>query len=290
MPNRVVKKHTGSLPSTEGNPIWYDLYVPGNLDGPVPTLLFLHGFKGFKDWGTFPDAFFEMARQNYAVLAINFSHGGVPPNSDTFGQPELFRTQTIGQELRDVRTVVNHLKDGSIAKSAGIKELFPLGIIGHSRGGSTAILAASEIDEISCLVVWAPVANILDFWPEEMKATWKSGKDVMINNARTGEELAVAPTIYEELIAHPEQFNALERIRTLYIPCLFIHASDDETVPHRHAQLLYEACAGFDKEKLLIDKGGHTFGSAHPYDEDELPPAFSQVVDQTIRWFQTYMF
>ncbi|MCC5926393.1 MAG: alpha/beta fold hydrolase [Bacteroidetes bacterium] len=290
MPNRVVKKHTGSLPSTEGNPIFYDLYVPGNAPDSLPVLLFLHGFKGFKDWGTFPDAFFEMARQDYAVLAMNVSHGGVPPNADTFEHADLFRTQTIGQEIQDIKTVVAAVKSGVISKQAGISNVYPLGIIGHSRGGTTAVLAACEIDEISCLVAWAPVANILDFWSEEMKSTWQQGNDVVITNARTGEELPIGPQLYEEIATNPGMFNALDRIKSLYIPCLFIHAADDETVPHRHSQLLLEACAGFDKEKLLLDKGGHTFGSAHPYTADELPPEFAQVVDQTIRWFQTYMF
>lgn len=290
MANRVVKKHTGTLSSTEGNSIRYDLYIPANQPGPLPVILFLHGFKGFKDWGTFPDAFFEMARQDFAVLAMNFSHGGVPPNSDTFGEADLFQTQTISQEINDIRSVVDALKSGEISKSAGLIELFPLGIVGHSRGGHTAILAACEIDEIHCLVAWAPVANVFDSWSADMKSTWTAGQNVIITNGRTGEKLPIGPQMFREVAEDPAAFNAKERIRSLYIPCLFIHAKDDETVLHRNSQHLLEACASFDKEKILLEKGGHTFGSSHPYDKDDLPDEFASVVDHTIRWFQTYLF
>ncbi|KPP94612.1 MAG: Alpha/beta hydrolase family [Bacteroidetes bacterium HLUCCA01] len=289
MPHRVIKKHSGSVRSTEGNPIRFDLYTPGNYTGSLPVILFLHGFKGFKDWGTFPDAFFEMARQGFAVLAMNFSHGGVPPAQDTFAEAELFRTQTITQELNDVASIVAEIRSGKMAATAGVDELYPLGIIGHSRGGHTAVLAAAEIDDISCLVAWAPVANLTDSWTDAMKETWKSGGDVVIQNARTGEALPIGPQLYTDVVHAEDRFNALERIRELYIPVLAIHATDDETVPHKNSQQLVEACAGFDKEKLLLDKGGHTFGSYHPYDGEELPDEFAHVVDHTIRWFQTYL-
>jgi len=58
-----VYKNTGFVPSQESLPIYYDLYAPVNSPGSVlPVVLFIHGFKGFKDWGAFPDACEEFAR------------------------------------------------------------------------------------------------------------------------------------------------------------------------------------------------------------------------------------
>ena len=87
-----------------------------------------------------------------------------------------------------------------MAATAGVDELYPLGIIGHSRGGHTAVLAAAEIDDISCLVAWAPVANLTDSWTDAMKETWKSGGDVVIQNARTGEALPIGPQLFIPIV------------------------------------------------------------------------------------------
>lgn len=48
---------SGKIDSTEGNPIRWDLYSPiSGTSREFPVILFIHGFKGFKDWGAFPDA------------------------------------------------------------------------------------------------------------------------------------------------------------------------------------------------------------------------------------------
>lgn len=288
MQHKVIKKHSGTLTSTEGNPIAWDLYAPHVDTGSLPLILFLHGLKGFKDWGTFPDAFFEMARHGYAVLAFNFSHNGVSGN-DTFDQTELFRSQTISQELADVKTVLDAVSAGKIGTPAGFHDLYPVGIIGHSRGGHTAILAAAEFEEIACLVTWSSVADVVDSWNDAMKSDWQTKGYTTIRNSRTGQELSVGKQLFEEATSERERFSALTRIKELYIPCLFIHGTEDETVSHLDSQKLFEACPSMDKDKVLIEGGKHTYGSSHPFEEEELPQKFSEVVSQTLTWFQTYL-
>lgn len=287
--NRSVKKHSGQLTSTDGNPIRYDLYAPHLDSGMMPIIIFLHGFKGFKDWGTFPDAFFEMARQGFAVLAINFSHSGVGSDSDVVEYPDLFRSQTLSQELADIEVTLEAIKSGDIGKPAGLTNLFPIGMIGHSRGGHTAIAAAAEFDDISCLVTWAAVANVLDSWSDSMKKDWEKSGVTEVANTRTGQVLPIDRVLFDDTVENRNRLIAIERVKELYIPCMFIHGNQDESVPHRNSQLLYEACPGYEKEKLLIDGANHTFGSSHPFDSEDLPEKFSEVVDQTIRWFQLYL-
>lgn len=289
MQYKVVKKHSGSLTSTDGHPIAYDVYAPHTDSGSLPLILFLHGFKGFKDWGTFPDAFFEMARNGFAVLAMNFAHDGI--NSTTFlvDQPGLFQSQTLSQEIDDVKTVVQAVMSGEIAATSTMCDLFPLGIIGHSRGGLTAVLAATEIDEISCLVTWAAVSDSLEFLGDKAVSQWTKQGSVEVHNKRTGQTLEIGRDFIHDLMQNKERLSALHRIKDLYIPALFIHGTNDETVPHMHSQMLHEACASADKEKYLIEGATHTFGSAHPFEDEELPDHFAEVVDQTIKWFQTYL-
>lgn len=289
MQYKVIKKHTGTLPSSDGLTVAYDLYAPHSDTATIPVIVFLHGFKGFKDWGTFPDAFFEMARHGFAVLAMNFGHDGINSATGLVDKPDLFYTQTISQEVSDVKNVVDAIMNGSIGASAGLGDLFPLGIIGHSRGGLTAIVAAAEIDEISCLVTWASVADALDLLDPKLVESWQKNGSVEVNNKRTGQILEIGPDLIRDLTENQERLSAKLRVKDLFIPCLFIHGTEDETVHHLHSQTLHEACASIDKEKYLIDGASHTFGCSHPFEGEELPPHFAEVVDQTIRWFQTYM-
>ena len=69
-----VLKISGSIPSKQDIPIYYDLYSPSVTPGSaLPVVLFVHGFKGFKDWGAFPDACDELARAGFAVVTFNLS-------------------------------------------------------------------------------------------------------------------------------------------------------------------------------------------------------------------------
>ena len=55
MSYQTITKESGSVPSNEGLPIHYDLYIPnGGNDKSHPVILFLHGFKRSEEWCTFP--------------------------------------------------------------------------------------------------------------------------------------------------------------------------------------------------------------------------------------------
>jgi uncharacterized protein len=289
MQYKVVKKHTGRLTSTDGHSIAYDVYAPHTDTGSMPVILFLHGFKSFKDWGTFPDAFFEMARHGFAVLAMNFGHDGINSTTGFVDNPGLFYSQTLSQEVEDVRTVVNAIMSGDIATAAGLGDLYPLGIIGHSRGGLTAIVAAAEIEEFTCLVTWAAISDSIDFLGADAIKVWQNDGKAEVYNKSTGQKLEIGLGLLDDMFENRDKLSALTRVKELYIPCLFIHGTEDESVSHLHAQQLHEACASLDKEKYLIAGATHSFGSTHPFNKEELPAHFAEVVDQTIRWFHTYL-
>lgn len=187
------------------------------------------------------------------------------------------------------KTVVAAVMNGEIAASSTLCDLFPLGIIGHSRGGLTAVLSAAEIFEISCLVTWAAVSDSLDFLGEKAVKQWSDQGSVEVQNKRSGQTLEIGSDFLDDLLKNKDRLSALHRVKDMYIPTLFIHGTNDETVPHIHSQLLHEACASADKEKYLIEGASHTFGSAHPFEDEELPEHFAEVVDQTIKWFQLYL-
>src|SRR6202022_3075119 len=75
------------LESTEGLPI------RGNVDlraARAPVLICVHGFKGFKNWGFWPETARRLSDAGYCVVRFNFAHSGVGEDLQSFGEPELF--------------------------------------------------------------------------------------------------------------------------------------------------------------------------------------------------------
>lgn len=285
-----VYKKTGSVPSQENLPIYYDLYAPVNNPGSVlPVVLFIHGFKGFKDWGAFPDACEEFARAGFSVLAINLSRNGVGKGMTDFDEPELFARQTLTGDLEDIGTVIEAIKTRLISSDKLTLDTDRIAIIGHSRGGYTAVAAAAEYSEIQCLITWSAVADYNARWTDEMIGDWKKKGFTDIKNARTGETMKMDKVVYDDALENAARLTALTRIQELHIPSLFIAAKEDESVPSTDSEQLYRQSPSDDKEIRIIQDTGHTFGVSHPFEEDDFPKPFSEVIDFTEGWLLEYL-
>lgn len=295
-------KQSGSIPSTENLPIYYDLYAPDETESDVnlPCIIFLHGFKGFKDWGAFPRACADLSSSGFAVLAMNFSLNGVGDNMTDFDELDLFARETLSQDLEDLGSVIEALKNGSIQVSKNTpddhkstknseRNTNAIGILGHSRGGHTAAAAAAEFSEIRCLVTWSAVADYNARWSEQMITDWKERGVTEIINGRTGQVMPVDKIVYEDAMSHADRLMAVKRVRELSLPALFIHSKGDEAVPFTEAQKLYDNCSSDQKELKLMPDSGHTFDTSHPFTDDEYPDTFRQVLTHTRDWFQTYL-
>jgi uncharacterized protein len=287
--NSVVKQ-SGSIPSTENLPVYFDLYAPVTNHGtPVSVLLFVHGFKGFKDWGAFPDACLELARAGFGVVSFNLSLNGVGKSMTEFDEPELFARQTLTQDLEDIGSVIEGVKTKQIAHEKVTLDTDRIGIIGHSRGGHTAVAAAAEYSDIHCLVTWSAVADYNARWSKEMISDWKDHGYTEILNSRTGQKLKLGKVVYDDAIRNAERLMAIKRAEELYIPCMFIAGKEDEAVPYSDSVSLFRKAPAQDKEVRLIDETGHTFGVSHPFEGEDFPEPFSEVMDLTEGWFLEHL-
>lgn len=282
----AVSKERGSILSTEGLPIRYDLYLPRPAQDNLPVVIFVHGFMGFKDWGPFPDVCYELAREGFAVIAMDFSLNGVGDRPGEFDIPEHLERETFTQDLEDIRTVIEGVISGEIKGPHETLDPYRIGIIGHSRGGHCAVVAAAEFTEIISLVTWAAIADYTQRWSEGFKADWDSKGFTEVTNSRTKQVFKVKKVVYEDLKNNADRLLAINRVRELFIPCLFVHGKEDESVPYTEANLLYENCPSSEKRRLLLENANHTFGGVHPFNEDELPPKFAEVLDATTQWFK----
>lgn len=289
MLSRSVKKESGSILSSEGLPIRYDVYIPHPAREMISPVIFLHGFKGFKDWGPFPDACYEIASEGFVVIAINLSLNGVGESLTEFDEPELFRRQTLTQDLNDVGSVINAIRLGEIETGDTFPDVENTGIIGHSRGGHTAIAAAAKFSEISTVITWSAVADYNKFFSDTMKEDWDKNGVTEIINARTGQKLLLDKTAFSDAQENADELIAVNKVKNLQIPCCFIHGSHDEAVPVSHVEMLFNKCPSRDKEKIIIQGAGHTFGTSHPFDAHAFPPHFEKVVRESIKWLEAYL-
>lgn len=281
---------SGRLESSEGLPIKWDLYSPiTGSPRDFPVIIFIHGFKGFKDWGPFPDACEDLARSGFGVVAMNLSLNGIGDNRTEFDRLDLFVRQTFTQDLDDISTVIEAIQSGKISDSHSHLNTDVIGLLGHSRGGHLAVAAAAEFDEVQSLVTWGAVSDYLDFWTGKMKEDWEKQGYTEIVNSRTGQVMKLNKVVYDDALEHADRVIALRRVEDLRIPSLFIHGRDDESVPYTHSENLHIKCAAREKELRLIANTGHTFDTAHPFEDPEFPTAFNEVLEWTIGWFREHL-
>tara|TARA_R110002124_G_scaffold162581_2_gene329667 strand:+ start:12024 stop:12899 length:876 start_codon:yes stop_codon:yes gene_type:complete len=281
---------SGQILTEEDLPIKYDLYSPiSGTNKDFPVIIFLHGFKGFKDWGPFPDACEDIARHGFGVLAINFSHNGIGDGRTEYKRLDLFEESTLSKDLDEVGLVIKALQTGEIKDSHSHLNTDSIGIVGHSRGGHTAVAAAAEYEAIKCLVTWAAVSDYLERFSDKEISDWKEQGYTIYKNSRTCQDMKVDKALYEDVKKNADRLIALRRVKDLVIPSLFIHGREDEDVDQSNSEELEITCGSKNKELRLIEKAGHTFGASHPFEDEIFPPQFKELVDVTGAWFRQYL-
>jgi len=241
------------------------------------TVLFLHGFKGFKDWGTFNLIGDFFVNRGYTFVKFNFSYnGGTIDQPIDFPDENAFGENNYTTELNDLSVVIDYLQqEGMITHS--------LSLVGHSRGGGIAILGAAEDERINRLITLAAVADFGGRMPD-FKAinTWKLTGVRYILNGRTKQNLPQFYQFFEDYQNNKSRLDIQKAARRLEIPYLILHGDEDETVNLEEAKLLKNNCPS--AELKIIPNANHTFNGVHPYNEVELPEATEIALEEIIKF------
>jgi len=254
-------------------------------DGHIkPVVVFCHGFKGFKDWGPFPTWGRRLAEAGFVSILFNFSHNGVAPDEPTaFTELDKFAENTFTRELDDLDAVLDAVTEGHLAGMPIDTER--IGLMGHSRGGGTAILKTARDRRVRALVTWSAVSGFLERFTEEQIEDWEAHGYTTVVNSRTGQEMRLNRVLYDDARAHRDALDVQAAARDIDGPWLIVHARDDEAVPFAEAETLH--AANPDAE-LVEAQGGHTFGGGHPFDGD-VPASLNAVWERTIYFFETHL-
>jgi len=268
----MIKKEQFILSGSGDKTISGDLTYDENYTNQ-PSILFIHGFKGFKDWGAHNVVSSQFASAGYRYFKFNLSHNGVTAaNPNDVTDMESFASNTISMELKDVDTVINYITHTF--------PLNPLYVIGHSKGGGLTIIKGATDKRINKIVTWSAIADFSSLWKKEQEEEWLVKGQIFVENARTKEKMPLNSTLLEDFNAHKDEFSLLTAAAAIKIPWLILHGDDDVNVQFSVAQQLAQAQPKAKLQK--IQGANHVYGASHPYKETVLPPHLQEVFNKTL--------
>ncbi|MDQ0637756.1 pimeloyl-ACP methyl ester carboxylesterase [Pedobacter sp. W3I1] len=269
----MITQSNFSLSGSDGKLIIGDITFD-EKNPNTPIVLFVHGFKGFKDWGAHNLVARYFASNGYRYIKFNLSHSGVPvddPKDVT--DMDAFARNTVSKELFDLNAILDFIE-----KAYG-KET-KVNLIGHSRGGGLSIIEAANDLRINKLITWSAIGDFSSLWKKEQEAEWKKNGKIFVINARTKEQMPLNVTLLEDLEENAAALNILDAAKRVNIPWLIIHGDDDVNVPFETAQTLAEANPG--SRLVKIEGANHVYGATQPYNNDTLPPLLFKVCEKVL--------
>lgn len=276
----VIQELPFRLENTYGDPIDGDVRFIES-DSPKPAVVMCHGFKGFKDWGTFPSWGRRLAEEGFVSVLFNFSYNGINIEQPTeFTELDKFAKNTFTRELHDLEQVLSATTSGRLP-GARI-DAGRVGLMGHSRGGGIAILTAARNERVKALCTWSSVAGLAERFTEEQIQEWEHRGYTEVLNTRTGQVMRLDRVLYDDAVQHEQKLDVLRAARQLEKPWLIVHAEDDEAVPFEEGKQLHEHAP---HSTFFTAMKGHTFGGAHPQ-EDALPLTVQIVFNRTVNFFR----
>jgi len=249
----------------------------------APCIICVHGFKGFKDWGFWPYTGKFFAENGYFVLTFNFSHNGIGDNLTEFTELQKFADNTISLELDELNEITNAYLDNYFGQVKNLR----LGILGHSRGGSEAILFASRKKRINAVVTWAAVANF-NRYSKRQESEWRKEGYFEVLNSRTKQLMRLNVSLLQDIQNNEENLLNIEKaVNNLDKPLLLIHGEQDLTVQIKEAEKIYQNSNKKITELYRVRSTGHTFDITHPFAGNN--PKFDSVLEKTLDFFNNHL-
>jgi pimeloyl-ACP methyl ester carboxylesterase len=261
---------------SDGRCAFFDLHLPENFNGRL--VIFVHGYKGFKDWGAWNLVDFECTYNGFGFAKLNLTYnGGNDIYARDFPDLEAFSRNTYSKEINDIRFFLDHLDSLNLPEHS--KHL-----IGHSRGGGVGLIAASEDSRIASICTWAAISSIEKRMPQgEKLEQWKTDGVRYELNTRTQQEMPILYSFYEDFLQNQSRLNIEIACKKIKIPRLLIHGSADEAVLIEEGHQLSE---WLQVPLIEIPNANHTFGAQHPMNGYKLPSDLKTVVDLALRFIR----
>lgn len=125
-------------------------------------------------------------------------------------------------------------------------------LFGVSMGGATVMMTAGEADlspNVKCVIEDCGYTSVWDEFAEQLKEMF---------GLPTFPVLDAASLVAQARAGYGfKEASAVEQLKKTSLPMLFIHGEEDAFVPYAMLDVVYEACASPDKEKLSVPGAAH---------------------------------
>ena len=188
-----------------------------HVDAPPKAravVVIVHGLNGFKDWGFFPWLSEYLCESG--VVGVRFT----------------MRGETYTAQIQDLLDVVTQIQ----SRFRGL----PLFLLGHSRGGGIALLAAREVKNLVGVITWSAISRA-DHW---------------------GDIDVTGTAVLADFEANRERLDILDSAARLRVPLLAIHGANDTSVPPDESRAIVTRVR--DASLMIIGGASHTFNAIHP--------------------------
>lgn len=274
---RMVKNYT--FTASDGENLQTTIYLNENIK-TNRTIVFVHGFKGFKDWGFGPYIGDYFSRQGFSVVTFNFSHNGIGENSFEFTELEKFAKNTFSREVRELDEIIDAVEKGYFEE---IEKGSKLGICGHSRGGAVNLLSSARNKDVKAVSLWASISR-LDRYSERQKEEWRKKGSFDVMNMRTQQVMKLNISLLDDIERNKEDLLNIEKaVKNLDRPLLIAHGDQDLAVKIEEAEELYSWADKRKTEFFKLYGTGHTFDVVHPFAGST--PKFEKLLEKTLNFF-----
>lgn len=278
---KVTKKQNMIIQNPETKYFLADAFYY-EADKKLPLVIFVHGYKGYKDWGAWNLMAEKFAEAGFFFVKFNFSHNGTTiENPNDFADLEAFGNNNYSKELSDLGRIIDYfIKDDKVDDQKII-------LIGHSRGGGISIIKTFEDERINGLITLASVDTLERFPKNEPLENWKKEGVYYVVNGRTKQNMPHYYQWYEDFENNEHRFDVERAAEMAKAHLLIVHGTTDESVEVKDAEHLHILHP--NSELFLVENANHTFGSKEPWTENNLPKDLNLVVKKCIDFIKTKM-
>ena len=269
------------ISGADSQTIFGTTYMPD--EAPVGCAIIAHGFKGYKDFRMIPPIARGLCQAGFVAHAFNFSHSGMTANPDTFERTDLFEFDTWNKQVFDIQCIVAAIAGGRLKGTA-----LPYVLLGHSRGGVSAILfagrhaAGSSLPKPAGLVTAGSPDRACDL-SASAKEQLRAEGFLASPSARTGQMLRIGLRWLTEQEADADAHDVLENVRKIECPILVVHGENDETVDVSSAASIAGAAA--NARIATIKNCNHVFNAPNPPPLDIRDiPELGQAIDEIVKF------
>lgn len=277
----IIKKQNIIISNPETRDFLADAFYPESNE-KLPLIIFVHGYKGYKDWGAWNLMAEKFAEAGFFFVKFNFSHNGTTvDNPNNFADLEAFGNNNYSKELSDLGAIIEYfIKDPKVDYQKVV-------LVGHSRGGGISIIKTFEDERIHGLITLASV-DTLDRFPKEQIGNWKEKGVYYILNARTKQEMPHYFQFYEDFEENALRFDVERAAEMAKAHFLIIHGTNDESVSVKNAEHLH--ILNPISELFLVENANHTFGAKEPWEENKLPKDLDIIVEKCTDFIRSKMY